>query len=180
VNYVSDYTTPDQGGFTDLYSSTAPLLELCYTLRYNTPIAAIGLDIAYGYYSASASSSLIGGAQLTAQEDRAGVRLILDSFMREPIFAPYVMVGGYQFTYSETQGSAALNGRTSFGPYWGVGAMIQTNWVDTEAALNAYKDGSIENFFVFVEARQYLPSGVSGEEDFSSPVTFSTGVSVEF
>lgn len=181
VNYQSDYSNPSQGTFSQLYgTSGVPMVEGSYMFRYNFLLGAIALEGAYGYYKATSKSIEIGNAQLVAQETRVGLRYIMDTLWREPVIAPYVMGGAYQFQYAETQGNSKLVGRTYFEPYWGFGALMQLNWLDANATVAGYKTGGIENWYLFVEGREYMNTGSTGtQENFASPLSLAMGLSVE-
>ncbi len=181
ANYQTDFLNPNQASFSDIYGTSGlPLLEGSYMIRYNFTLGAIGLEAAYGFYKTNSKAPAeIGNAQLSAYEDRIGLRYIMDTIWREPVIAPYIMGGAYQFQYTEQQGNAKLNGRTTFAPYWGAGALFQLNWTDANASASGYEEAGIENWYVFTEGREYLSSGQTSERDFSSPFSLSVGLSVE-
>ncbi len=181
TNYQTDFLNPNQASFSDIYGTSGlPLLEGSYMLRYNFALGALGIEGAYGYYKTNTTApGEMGNAQLSAMEDRLGLRYIMDTIWREPAIAPYIMGGAYQFQYTEAQGNAKLNGRTTFAPYWGAGCFLQLNWIDANATMDGYEEGGIENWYVFAEGREYMSSGQSNERDFSSPFSLSVGLSIE-
>ena len=182
VNYQTDYLSPGTQSFSQLYSSSAvPMVEASYMFRYNFSLGALAVEGAYGYYNATSKSIEIGNASLAGQETRLGLRYIMDTLWREPVIAPYIMGGAYQFQYSETQGNSKLVGRTNFAPYWGFGAFLQLNWLDARSTVAGYNEAGVENWYLFAEAREYMSVGSSGanEKDFSSPLSLAMGLSVE-
>lgn len=181
LNYESDYLSPAQGSFDDLYSSAqTPLLEFCYTYKWNFSLGSLGGDVAYGIYKNEASDSLLGDAALSLQHIRAGVKYVMDNIWEEPRVAPYAMAGAYQVLYSETQAGADLSGTTFLAPYFGAGMYLQLGWLDPSAAVDAYTESGIENTFIFIEARKYMASTDENDPDFSTSIDLSTGLSVEF
>lgn len=181
LNYESDYLSPTQGSFDELYGSAqTPLLELSYSYKWNFTLGSIGGELAYGTYQNDAADSLLGDAQLELQQIRVGAKYIMDNIWEEPKFAPYAMVGGYQIIYNETQAGVSLDGTTFIAPYFGAGVYLQLGWLDPSAAVDAYTESGIENTFVFLEIRKYIASTDETDPDFSTSLDLSAGLSIEF
>lgn len=181
INYETDYLSPAQGSFEELYGSAqTPLLEFCYTYKWNFNLGSLGAEVAYGYYVNDASDSLLGDAQLNLQNLRVGARYVMDTLWDEPRVAPYAMAGAYQIIYSETQANASFDGTTFVAPYFGAGAFLQLGWLDPVAAVDAYSDAGVENTFVFLEVRKHIASTDAKDPDFSTGMDLSAGLSLEF
>jgi hypothetical protein len=178
-NYQSDFSV---GDFTNLYgAANTPMIEFSYAYKWNVLFGSIGAEAGYGIYSnGAANKAALGNAELNLRVMRAGIRIMADNLLYEPIVAPYFIAGAYAVHYEEKQASVVFGGSTAPALYYGAGLMFQLGWLDNAAAVDAYTESGIENTFLFAEARQYAKSNVKKDPDFSTGMDFNFGLSVEF
>lgn len=180
TSYESDYASSTLISFEDLYGS-APMYELFVNYKRNLSFGSIGAELGYGFYSNDVDDTSFGDQlSLSLQVVRLGGKFILDTLYFEPYIAPYVGGGAYTVLYKEQNGSNSFNGNTQISYYFSGGALFQLNWIDRAAAVEAYSEGGIENTFVFLEVSQHMASTAEGDPDFSTDLTFSGGLSLEF
>lgn len=179
TEYASDFASPALIDFESLYGEGG-LIELSYTYKFNFVLGSLGLEGGYGIYSNSADDTSFGDLDLSLQQLRFGIRYVMDSIAYEPIIAPYVGAGAYVTFYKESLGADSFNGQTDPALYYYAGLLFQLNWLDKSAAVEAYSEGGIENTFFFVEGRQYMASSTAQDPDFSTDISVSGGLNLEF
>jgi hypothetical protein len=178
VNYQTAYASAGTGSYSSYYAIGTPLIELCYTYRYNSAIGGLGLDFAFGYFQANSNATL--NATLSVQPARIGAKWILDNITSEPYVVPFAFGGIYEAIYSEAQGAVTFSGNTQPALYYGAGLMFQLNWLDPDGAVASYNDSGVENTFLYLEARQYTASSSAADPNFSSNVVIGGGLNMEF
>ena len=180
TSYESDYASSTLVSFEDLYGS-APLLEIYANYKRNFSFGSIGAELGYGVYSNDVDDISFGdNIKLQLQVISLGGKFILDAIQYEPYVAPYIGGGVYTVLYKESNGANSFNGNTQLAPYMSAGVLLQLNWVDKSASVEAYTESGIENTFLFAEVKQFLASGSEGDPDFSTDPTIGAGLSLEF
>jgi len=181
VNYQTYFESASAGSYSLYYPSpSVPLVELCYTYRYNWAFGGIGIDVAYSYFQAQANQATFGAGSLTIQPIRIGGKLILDTLFGEPYVAPFVYGGMYEAFYSESQGNVTAGGNTAPALYYGAGVLLQLNWLDESAAVESYNQSGIENSYFYIDVRQYQQSSSAADPNLSSNLVVGGGVAMEF
>ena len=173
-NYQPNFNNQTFNGYyTD---KKGPNIEMVLGMKLNFFFGSIGPQITGGYYSAQHA---LDGAKLTITPVTAGLIYAMDNLFNEPYVVPYVVVGEYTAIYNESVGGLSVKGNTAFAPFYAVGLMFQLDWMDAEAHASAYEDYGIENAFLYVEGRSFLPSG-DNAPNLSTPLQVSGGLKVEF
>ncbi len=184
TNYASDYASPTAISFEDLYGS-APLLEIYGNYKKNLSFGSLGAEVGFGVYSNDVDVTDFGdNISLSLQVLSVGGKFILDAIHYEPYVAPYIGAGAYTVFYKESNGSNSRNGNTELSPYMSAGVLVQLNWIDRAASVEAYSEGGIENTFLFAEVKQFMESlsetDPDNNPDFSTDPTIGAGLSLEF
>jgi hypothetical protein len=177
--YASDFASPALIDFETLYGDGG-LIELSYAHKFNFVLGSIGFEGGYGFYSNSADDTSFGELDLSLQQARVGIRYVVDAIAYEPVVAPYLGAGAYVTFYKESLGADSFNGQTDPALYYYAGLLFQLNWIDKGAAVEAYTEGGIENTFFFIEGRQYMASSTAQDPDFSTDISVSGGLNLEF
>lgn len=181
VNYQSDFVAPSLGDFDQLYGSAqTPFLELSYSYKWNMLLGSLAAEIGYAMYGNDATDPTLGDAQLSLKMVRLGARYNLDNVLYEPRLVPYALGGVYTALFEETQANVTFDGSTGVAAYYGAGLLLQLNWFDSVAAVDAYTESGIENTYLFAEARSYMASNVDEDPDFSSDMDLNFGITIEF
>lgn len=179
-NYESFYIAKSVADFSTLYgSATTALVEMIFTKKWHFKIGSIGYETSYGIYANDSNTDVLT-SKLSLSLARVGLKYMMDNISPEPYFVPYIAGGAYVAIYDETQSALSNKGNTSPAMYYTFGALIQLDFIDKDAAKNAYLDAGVENTFWFIEARQFLASSVEKDPDFSTDLNFNTGLSLEF
>lgn len=178
---LPDYTLYDpefsSGLFDEVYG-TPGMIEAAYNVKYNMKLGAIAAEVAIGVLSASAQDGT--NSDINLMQYRLGLKYTIDNYFYEPVIAPYVGGGVYMMNYKEELAADSVNGITDPALYFLFGALLQLDWVDSAAAVEAYTEGGIENTFLFLEARNYISSATAQDPDFSTEFSLAAGLSLEF
>lgn len=173
-SYDPEYSA---GFFEDVYGS-AGMIEGTYDVKYNLRIGSFAAQAGIGVLNASAQDGT--GSSINLMQYRLGLKYTMDNLFYEPIIAPYVGGGAYMMSYKEELAGDSVNGTTDPALYVIFGALFQMDWIDKRAAVEAYTEGGIENTFLFIEARNYFSSSAAQDPDFSTELSLSGGLSLEF
>jgi hypothetical protein len=173
VNYQPDFNA---SSFASYYNQASPNIELGYGLKYNFSLGSLAAQFSGGYYKATATSD---GAMLTVFPVTLGLNYSMDNLFKEPYFVPYLVFGMYSDIYNESDGGQTVKGNSPFSEFYALGLMFQLDALDPETHNAGYTDFGLENTFVFIEARSFLPAS-NTVTDFSTPLQFSGGLKVEF
>lgn len=179
TSYNSDYADLSLISFENLYGDGG-IIELSYNYKLNFSLGSLGAEAAYGFYNKDSDDTSFGSLNLNLQQIRLGLRFVLDNFGYEPVIAPYAGAGVYAMIFKETNAGDSFGGQTDPALYVYGGLMFQLDWIDKDAAVEAYSEGGIENTFVYLEGRQYMASSTAQDPDFSTDISVSAGMTVEF
>ena len=173
VNYQPDFNSAT---FSNYYDKVSPNAELVFIAKLNFFLGSIGPQLTAGFFQAT---STVDGAKLTVIPVTLGAIYALDNLFKEPYVVPYVVAGMYTDLYNETDSGQSVQGNSAFSEFYALGLMIQLDAIDEEAHNTAYRDFGLENTFLFVEARSFLPAQ-NDVPDFSTPLQISGGIKIEF
>lgn len=181
VNYESDYASPTLISFENLYGSE-PMYEIYANYKKNmSSLGSLGVELGYGFYKNDVDDTSFGSEiSLSLQVISLGAKIILDAIRYEPYIAPYIGIGAYSVFFREENGASNFNGNTEVSYYFSGGVLLQMNWIDKAAAVEAYSEGGIENTYLFLEAKQFMASNAERDPDFSTDPTLGAGLSLEF
>lgn len=175
VNYQPNFSN---GLYENVYGTGfGSLLELTGSAKYNLSIGSLTLGAGAGFFK---KNSTDGNNTLSVIPIRLEGSLVLDTLLKEPLAAPYVLGGAYINIYKETQGDVAFNGQTQVAPYFGLGVNIQLDWLDKSTALNSYLEYGLQNTYIYIEGRSFISSGGAQDPDFSTSFQLAAGAKFEY
>lgn len=178
VNYVSRVS--EGTDFETLYDSGG-MPEVSITAKSHFAFGSLGLGIGGGYFSTSSKSSSGVSSTLDVIPIRVEASVILDTLTREPLFAPYFLVGAYINTFNEESddGVESFEGNTAIGTYFGGGVNLQLDWIEPKSAIKTYVSHGIENTFIFFEVKKYITSNDADDPDFETGLLMAAGLKIE-
>jgi hypothetical protein len=175
TNYKPDFATNKT--YANYYGDgQSPNAEAVFGAKINFFLGSLGPYFTIGTFSAQNTDV---SAKLSVTPITAGLIYQLDNIFNEPYVVPYFVGGGYKNYYTETVGKLSVTGSTPIAAFYAVGLMFQLDWLDTQTHANGYDDFGIENTFLFIEGRSFLPS-TDLLADFSTPLQLNAGLRVEF
>lgn len=165
--------------FTDVYAkASSPLIEGQLVVKRNFGFGSAGVELGMGYYAANSTTNLIN-SELQLYQYRVGGIVILDELFTVPYVAPYASGGAYIMTYNEQMGANSLKGNSQVAPYFTLGVQATLDWIDSDNARIAYKEGGIQSTFLFLEGRSYLASNAKGDPNFGASFVLGGGLRLE-
>jgi hypothetical protein len=157
-------------------NSKQPMIEVNFQLaRHISSLGSIALELNVGSFQAKGGSS--GSLQILPLQ--AGLSYKLNSLFNEPYISPYATVGAYTAVYTETNGTSAVKGNTEVSLYYTLGSEFQLDWLDEGADASAYEESGIENTYLYVEAKSFLPS-TKKVPALDTPLQAAAGLRLEF
>jgi hypothetical protein len=174
TNYVPDFSSRSQ--FNNFYDQPNPNGDLVFGAKINFFLGSIGPQFSAGMYSAQSSTA---NAKLNLNMFTAGLIYSMDNIFKEPYVVPYGVFGLYKDLYTETVDKLSVTGFTPIASFYSVGLMFQLDWIDPETHASGYSSFGLENTFLFLEGRSFLPAS-NLIADLSSPLQFNGGFRIEF
>ncbi len=193
--------------FEDFYSSTrVPLLSALYSLKWNSVIGSLSLDLGAGFYLNEAHES-----QIYILPGKLGFTWALDNVFSEPYIVPYLSTGTMLFFYREAlpssssttedeTGTSATDSGTiqrndltdpatgqriysfegkNINIYMSAGVWFQLDWLDKDGDISSYFERSIENTFIGIGVTRLQP--ISQDQfDLSGEMFFDVSLKIEF
>lgn len=185
-NYLSAYVTRSVDD--DFGKPQDPGADISFGVAKNFSFGSFALEAGASYYQNRADDT--NGLQhtLTITPVRFQATLTIDSFMANPYFAPYIFAGAYEMIYKEEEITPSSNatqviteGETAVDVFYGIGLLLQLNWLDDRSANEAFISHGLENAYIYLEARTFLSPGETEDTpDFGSGFNLGAGLKLEF
>ena len=163
--------------FTKVYENQS-LMEFHLNIKRHFDVGSLGMTFGVGTYSGDGNKDIVAST-LSLTPLRLGAQYTMDHLFDEPIVAPYISGGLYTVFYKEELEDKVFGGNTQASFYATAGVLMQLDWMDARAAIDAYREADIENTFLFLEARYFMKSQGNKDPNLS---TFHTnlGIKIEF
>lgn len=156
-------------------SGEGSLVDMTLGLKWNNFLGSITFELGGGYYT---NQGVDEESNIVLYPARASATLALDTLFKEPYVVPYGTIGAYTVFYDETLASQSVNGNSEIGLFFAAGVGFQLNWLDEISAMTAFQETGLENTYLFLEARSFLPA--DDLADFSSPIQLGAGLKLEY
>lgn len=160
------------------------LLDLDFGVNKNFSFGALSFNLGVGAYH-NKTKSAVDVKELQIIPIRFQCGLILNNLMNTPYVAPYFFGGIYQISYEEkvTYSSdgvteVIMQGETYPAFHYGLGILIQLNWLEEHTSEQAFLNYDIENTFLYFEARGFMSDGQ--DLDFSTDPQLGAGFKIDF
>lgn len=150
---------------------------------YKMNLGAVSLGLV-GNYAVTSPSGYANGESRDYKIERKEIKAmaIFDGIIEEPYLAPYVSFGLFQIGMDEHVPSAAFqfSGETQMGTSLTVGVLVQTNWLEPDAARWAWLNAGVENTYIDLYLKQHGTTGGENDPDVSSKFNWGAGLRIEF
>ncbi len=179
--------------FEEFYSAAdIPLLSLLVSLKWNSFIGSLSLDLGAGFYFNKAED----GSSMTIFPGTLGVTWSWDNLFKEPYVVPYLSAGGKYFYFMEkfTAGNAQHNplgmSIRDVPPnqdgyigdithvYYSGGVWIQLDWLDADGDMSSYFDRGIENTYISIGVTKLQP-GADKDYGFDGEISVNAALRLE-
>lgn len=175
-------------------SSPITLTQVQLGAKYNFGLGALGtaLIVGMGTIKDQRTGRTMGtfageSHELTIFKKGATVQFAMDNLFPEPYVVPYIEGQLFKIDYRERRSAPGVesdiaenSGTTDFATAVVLGALIQLNGLEKEAALMAQETSGMDNIFLDIFASQYNTSSDETDPSFETSINYGAGLRFEF
>lgn len=158
---------------TTFVDTTLDAVELELTKKWNYRFLSVGLGV-------TVSSANLTQQTSKVQLDMAllGVQIYFDTIMEEPYLVPYFSIQGGYAAVTTAQADSPKQSILKTPMSYGVGLLLQLNWLSPSNSVVAYHEHHLENTYLAVGLRSLTASSDDGQEFKSEQQAFA-GLTLE-
>jgi len=175
------FVSPTVGtSFNQTYSEVAaPILSGSIGWKYNVSVA--GLELA-AFYGNGGLISVQGGDKVSLDVSKYGLKFgaYLDTIMREPYVVPYGALQLQMWNISEVNNTNKYSHTTGYALGYQVGALVQLNWVESDAALVALNESGLTNTYLDFFLQSYGAPTDAADPNLASEFNWGVGFRLEY
>ncbi len=162
------------------------LVDISFGFSWNTPMGSPAIELGTGLYRNRYETST-DHTDIEIIPYRLQFTYALDTLMAQPYVAPYFFLGAYQMAYKEVFAASTgvetnmVDATTSINGYFGLGLLVQLNWMNSHASEESYIEFGLENAYLYLELRSFMSDGATTEvADLGSDLQFGAGLKLEY
>lgn len=169
------FSIEDGASYSDIFGSNGiPLIHISVDYKYNFSLGALTIGADLGMGSVSGSSS----RKLDVMKYGIGAKYVMDALLPEPYVAPYVGINLWKIATKDKGITDTVSETTDIGYNYSIGALIQLDWIDYDAAKQATFNYGLQNTFLDIYVTQYAKT--NSEADINTETDFLYGAGLKF